>query len=253
MPQNENARSTAPASARERLLARAAHWFTAAGVIPALLALDAVMRDDLRMGLVWLGVALVIDGLDGPLARKAEVARVTPRFDGAALDLVIDYLTYAVIPALMVARFALVPENWELPAAAFIMATSLYCFGNRDMKTRDNYFQGFPALWNVVVLYIYVLASPAWLNLAVIAGLGLLTFVPLKFVHPFRVEKLRGLTFAVTGLWAAGAVFLVWFGRAPGGVPEALESAVLWVWIALSLYFAGLSLWRSAQTEEQGT
>lgn len=249
MPQNENARTTA----RERFLARAAHWFTAAGVIPALLALEAVMRDDFRMGLVWLGVALVIDGLDGPLARKADVARVTPRFDGAVLDFVIDYLTYTVIPALMVARFALVPENWELPAAAFIMATSLYCFGNRDMKTADNYFQGFPALWNVVVLYIYVLVSPAWVNLAVIAGLGLLTFVPLKFVHPFRVAERRGLTLVMTGLWAAGAVFLVWFGRAPGGAPEALESAVLWGWIAVSLYFAGLSLWRSARAEEQGT
>ncbi len=231
---------------QNRFAARFAHWFTASGVIPALLSIDAVMRDDFRMGLIWLGVAMIIDGLDGPLARKVDVFSHTPRFDGAVLDFVIDYLTYTVIPALMVARFALVPEPFELPAAAFIMATSLYCFGNKDMKTADNYFQGFPALWNLVVLYIYVLGTGALFNLALILALGALTFVPLKFIHPFRVREWRALTLPLTALWAAGAVFLVWFGNGPAPTPLLPESAVLGLWLLVSLYFAGLSLWRSA-------
>jgi phosphatidylcholine synthase len=223
----------------------AVHAFTASGVITALLAIAALIGGDLRLALLWLGAALIIDGFDGPMARKVRVTEYAPRFDGAVLDHVIDYLTYSVIPALLIYRFGLVPDGWGIPAAAYIMTTSLYCYGNREMKTHDNYFSGFPATWNMIVLCFYVLGTGPWVNLAVIAALGILTFVPLKFIHPFRVTTLRPLTLAVTTLWALATFWLV-VASGPDSEPSEAAPAAFWAFVASSLYFLGLCAWRSA-------
>lgn len=224
----------------------AVHAFTASGVVTGLLAIAALIAGDLRLALLWLGAALIIDGFDGPMARKVRVSEYAPRFDGAVLDLVIDYLTYTVIPALLIYRFGLVPDGWGIPAAAYIMTTSLYCFGNREMKTSDNYFSGFPAVWNLVVLYFYIAGSDVWLNLAVIAALGVLTFVPLKFVHPFRVVRLRALTLALTAVWALATFWLVLASAADRAPAEAAPLA-FWTFWSSSLYFLGLCIWRSVK------
>lgn len=226
------------------LAAWAVHAFTASGVVTGLLAISALISGDFRLALLWLGAALVIDGFDGPMARKVRVTEFAPSMDGAILDLVIDYLNYTVIPALLVYRFGLVPDGFAIPAAAYVMMTSLYCFGNRDMKTEDNYFQGFPAVWNLVVLYFYITSSNPWANLAVVAVLGILTFVPMKFVHPFRVRAFRGLTLAMTGAWGALTLVLV-LGSEPGHSPAAAMPVAYWAFLAVSLYFLGLCLWRS--------
>lgn len=233
------------APALNRISAWSVHLFTASGVIIALLAIDALIKNDARMVLLWLGAALIIDGLDGPLARKVNVTRYAPRFDGAILDLVIDYLTYAVIPALMVYHFGLVPPGWEIPAASFIMITSLYCFGNRDMKTDDNYFQGFPATWNLVVLFFFLLDTSLITNLVAITALGLLTFMPLKFVHPIRVVRWRVLTVAITVCWTTSTFWLIW---ATDMAHASLEAPLVYgLWYASSVYFLGLCIWRSGE------
>jgi phosphatidylcholine synthase len=232
------------------LAAWAVHAFTASGVVTGLLAIAALIAGDFRLALLWLGAALLIDGFDGPMARKVRVTEFAPRFDGAVLDLVIDYLNYTVIPALLVYRFGLVPAGFAIPAAAYIMTTSLYCFGNRDMKTPDNYFQGFPAVWNIVVLYMYIVASDPWANLAIIAALGILTFVPLKFVHPFRVKAFRSLTLAMTGAWAGLTLALVLTGS-PGLRPADAMPIAYAAFLAVSLYFLGLCLWRSFKGAEK--
>lgn len=220
------------------------HAFTASGVVAGLLAIAALITGDFRMVLLWLGAALLIDGFDGPMARKVKVTLYAPRFDGAVLDLVIDYLTYTVIPALMVYRFGLVPTGWAIPAAAYIMTTSLYCFGNRDMKTKDNYFSGFPATWNIVVLFFFIFWSPAWLNLLVIIALGILTFVPIKFIHPFRVKEYRPLTIAMTGIWG-GLTFALVVTSEPNVAPGTNAPAIYWAWVVICLYFAWICIRRS--------
>lgn len=234
----------APLPRRRVAAAWAVHAFTASGVVTGLLAIAALIAGDLRLALLWLGAALIIDGFDGPMARRVRVSEYAPRFDGAVLDLVIDYLTYTVIPALLIFRFGLVPDGWGIPAAAYIMTTSLYCFGNREMKTADNYFSGFPAVWNMVVLYFYIAGTGPWLNLAVIAVLGVLTFVPLKFVHPFRVVHLRVPTLLATAIWAAATFWLV-FQSVPGASLAATAPLAFWAFWASSLYFLCLCAWRS--------
>jgi phosphatidylcholine synthase len=159
---------------------------TASSAVLALLALAAVERAAWREALLWLLAALVIDGVDGTLARKARVAERLPRIDGSELDLVVDYLTYVFVPAWFLWRLGAFPQAMALPVVALILLSSLYTFARRDMKTEDGYLRGFPALWNIVALYIYAAAPDPWLAAAVALALVIMTFAPVHTVHPFR-------------------------------------------------------------------
>lgn len=228
----------------ERLRAWSIHVLTAVGMLPALMALAAIFNEDAPLALIWLGIALAVDSLDGPLARRYRISEALPRIDGAVLDHVVDYTTYTMIPAIFLYRFGLVPDGFGLPAAGFILVASLYCFANKDMKTGDNFFSGFPAAWNIAVLYFYILNSDPVLNLIVVVLCGILVFVPVKFVHPFRVQLFRPWTIALTLLWAVLAVYLVLATR--GGETAAAASPVaFWVFVMVSFYFLALSVWRS--------
>jgi phosphatidylcholine synthase len=192
-----------------RLGAACVHLLTASGAVLALLALRAVQQHDWQMMFVWLGVALIVDAIDGPLARKLEVKTVLPRFSGERLDLIVDYLTYVAVPAFALTEADILPEAWRLPAAAAILLSSLYHVADTGSKTEDGYFVGFPAIWNVVLLYLFALGLSPGVSLAIVAIFVLLTFVPLLAVHPFRVARWRLLTCAVTAIWAVAAAAAV--------------------------------------------
>ena len=235
----------------KRGVAWAVHAFTTCGIVLGFLALVAVLKGDLVAAFMWLGLALFVDGVDGTLARKARVLEYTPNVDGRTLDNVIDFFTYVAVPALMVYWFKMTPvdfffspQTWSLISAAAIMAVSCYTFANVGMKSDDYYFVGFPALWNVVVLYFFILQSSPVTNLVTIFILCILTFVPIKFVHPLRVTDWRAITIPLTVLWAAMSLSLIIQAkdRSDWGLVEDVQ---LWVWIATSLYFAGLSIWRT--------
>lgn len=175
-------------AAREVLLAWAVHLFTASGVVFALLAIEALWRDAWHEVLFWLLVALAVDGLDGTLARKFRVSEFVPRIDGAALDLIIDYLNYVLVPTMLIWRVELVPANLALPTFTLILTSSLYVFVRRDMKTTDGYFRGFPALWNVVAAYLILIAPEPWVCAIIIIALSLASFAPILVIHPFRTR-----------------------------------------------------------------
>jgi phosphatidylcholine synthase len=228
-------------------IAWAVHAFTTCGIVAGFLALVAVLKADAVAAFMWLGVALFVDGIDGSLARKAKVREFTPNFDGASLDLVIDYFTYVAVPALMIYWFNMVPvpyglqtETWSLISAATVMAVSCYTFANVGMKSEDYYFVGFPAVWNVVVLYFYVLDTGWLVNLITVAVLSILTFIPVKFVHPLRVTHWRNFTILVTILWATTTLVLVGFSK-----ENVFHEIAWWIWIAASLYFAWLTIYRT--------
>jgi phosphatidylcholine synthase len=224
----------------------AVHAFTASGIVLGFLALLAILQGD-RVGVfIWLGLALFVDGIDGTLARHMRVREVTPQFDGTTLDNVIDYFNYVAVPAMMI--YCFVPPGFEVPAAAAIMAVSLYTFANTGVKSHDYYFVGFPALWNLVVLYFHVLQTDPWLNLTVIVVCCILTFVPWKYVHPFRVKDWRRTTIPMTVLWAATSFRLVLIDPDSGKALEA-SPAVFWLWVAASLYFFVLSVLRTVRPD----
>lgn len=216
------------------------HAVTASGVILGLLALLAVLDGRPQVCLLWLGAALLVDGLDGTLARKFDVKGVLPHFDGSTLDLVIDYLTYVFIPAIFVYRFIPLPEYTLLLSLGVILLSSLFCFCNLNMKSKDNYFIGFPAAWNVVIVYLYLLDFDPWLSLVTILVLAGLTLTKMKFLHPFRVKQFMPLNIGVTLLWMAACALLI--------VQYPLNQAwLLLVWGLASAYFVGICLWRTVR------
>lgn len=191
------------ATTGQRALAWSVHLFTASGAVLALLALDSVQRGRLHEALLWLFVALAVDGIDGTLARAARVKELAARVDGNVLDLVIDYLTYVLVPTIFLWRAGLVPAEWALPLGALIQLSSLYVFARCDMKTEDGYFRGFPALWNVVALYLFVTGAGSWVGAAAVVAFATMSFAPVHVVHPFRVRGYGPALPALALLWAA--------------------------------------------------
>jgi phosphatidylcholine synthase len=194
----------------------AVHVFTAAGAALALAALIYAVRADWAAMFLCLGAALLIDGVDGTFARRFRVAELLPRWSGDVLDLVVDFTTYVFVPAYALAVSGLLPESVALPAAVLMVITGALYFADRNMKTADNYFRGFPALWNAAVFYLFLLRPQPWLAAAVIVVLAMLTFVPFKFVHPMRVSRLRALNVAALAAWSLLALIAVVRGLEPG-------------------------------------
>jgi phosphatidylcholine synthase len=190
-----------------RLAAFSVHIFTALGAGVALLALLEAVHEHWAGMFAWLGLALVIDALDGPIARRLEVARVQPDWSGEVLDLVVDFVTYVFVPAYAIAASGLLmPYAAPLLGAGIAVTSALY-FADRRMKSDDNHFRGFPALWNAAAFYLFLLhPSPVLASFAV-AGLIVLTFVPFHVIHPVRVARLRGFNLAVIAIWAVLAIF----------------------------------------------
>lgn len=188
------------------------HLFTASGVVIAFLALTAIDQGEWRTALLWLLAALAIDGVDGSLARAAKVKQHVPRIDGEAFDLIVDYLNYVFVPTVLICRAGLVPEALALPLAAAILLSSVYVFVRRDMKTADNYFRGFPALWNVVALYLFAARPGPEAGAAVVVLFAILSFAPIRFVHPFRVRDYQPWLKLLAILWAAATLALLWPG-----------------------------------------
>ena len=227
----------------DKIAAWAVHGFTASGAVLGFLAIISILNNDLVGAFLWLGLALLIDGIDGSLARKIGVLDKTPNIDGSTLDNVIDYLNYVIIPALMIYWFQMVPNGWEIILPAGMFAVSLYTFANMNMKTKDYYFSGFPAVWNIVVLYFYILNTHPIINVIIILLLFIFTFIPIKFVHPLRVKKIRNLTIFCTVLWSATTLKLVTTN--PDINLFAEQKIVLLIWIVCSIYFATICGTRS--------
>jgi len=197
----------------------AVHILTATGGVLGLFSLLSACDGQWTTSFAWLGAALIVDGVDGPLARMVDVKRILPRFSGEELDHLVDYVTYVTAPAFMVARAEIVPEGLRLPLAAVIMLVSLYHFSDTESKTADGYFVGFPAIWNVVVLYCFVLGFQPAVSASIIAICAVFTVIPLYWVHPLRVKRLRLLTSAVVSAWGAAAVSAI-LGGFPGSPAE---------------------------------
>src|ERR1700734_1381244 len=225
----ESAEKTTP----PRAAAFAVHIFTACGAACALLALIAAVSADWPKMFVWLGIALIIDGVDGTFARRLHTAELLPRWSGDVLDLVVDILTYVFVPAYAIATGGLLPQLLAIPLGALIVVTGSLYFADRQMKTADYYFRGFPALWNVAAFYLFLLKLSPWLNAAIVLALAVLSFAPFYVIHPMRISHLRMLTIAVMIIWTLLAIYAVARHLDPG----------FWAVVALCLlavYFVGV-------------
>ena len=217
------------------LRALSVHFLTATGAVFAMLAMLEAVKEDWPMMFVWLVVAFVVDGIDGPLARKYEVKVHAAQFDGVLLDLIIDYLTYVFIPAFALFYSGLLPGWTGWFALLIITFASVIYFADTRMKTADNSFQGFPGCWNMVVLVLFALEPPTGLSLLIIAALGIAMFLPLKFIHPVRTERWRSVSLPMALAWTFFAGWAAWVEFDP-------QSWAHWGLVVTSIYlvFAGV-------------
>lgn len=220
-------------------MAWAVHGLTASGCVAGLLALVAIGDAAWVRAFVWMGVAVFIDGIDGTLARRCQVGVMTPSFDGALLDNLADYLNYVVVPALFVHESAIMPPGWGWMMPAAMLVASGYQFCQRDAKTADHYFKGFPSYWNVVAFYLFFLGLPPWANVGIVAILVAGVFVPIRYLYPSRTAVLRRTTLMLSVCW--GVLIAVVLAQYPEPDP---------VWIYLSLgyvvYYLAVSVFVTA-------
>lgn len=195
----------------------ALHAFTATGVLVGMAALVAVLDGSARMAIIWLLVAQLIDGVDGPLARRLLPDEATTKFDGYVLDLVIDFVTCVLVPAAFLWQFRMVNHDRSgmIAVAALLMFSSLW-FSRTDQQDDDSWFHGFPAAWNMVVPTLWLLDSSPTVTMIVVGCLSILTMTNIQFAHPVRVVQWRIWNMSAISVWAFGVLLgTIWSPQVP--------------------------------------
>lgn len=226
---------------REKLLAWSAHLFTASGVLWGLLAILAIINQQWILSFAWMSVAILVDSVDGLLARRARVKEATPEFDGALLDNIVDYLNYTFVPAFFLIWTDFLPAQTGIVAATLILLASAYQFCQSDAKTADHYFKGFPSYWNIMVFYMFFLNWNPWVNLLVVIVLSISVFVPIKYIYPSRTRFYQGLTLSLATLWGITNIVLMI------NYPEQ-QPWLIWLSLSFALYYIGMSLYATFRT-----
>jgi len=220
----------APVSKFEQWRGFAVHLLTASGAFWAFLSIIAAADHRWVAMFGWLGLALFVDAIDGPMARKVEIQRVLPNWSGDVLDQIIDYATYVIIPAFALYESGMIGGALSFIAAAMIVISSAIYYADTRMKTTDYFFRGFPVAWNMVIFTFFAIQPNEITAFAFVAFCSIATFLPIKFLHPVRVKRLRPLNLAVCALWSV-------FGLA------ALYYAFdLPAWVKLGIVSTGLYL-----------
>jgi phosphatidylcholine synthase len=229
-----------------RLAAAAVHVYTACGSMLALLIVLAAF-DGEPVRALWLGlIAMIVDGTDGMLARWLRVKERLPWFDGARLDDIVDYLTYAFAPMLLLWSGHHLPAGFLGTGLMIVpLLASCYQFCRTDAKTDDHFFLGFPSYWNVVAFYAIVLhVTPAVLGGALLV-LSVLVFVPIRYLYPSRTPLHRTANLLLTTGWLA--CWAVILAQMPHPHPAVVVMSLAYV-----VYYVGLSLYLTVRARLAG-
>lgn len=219
-----------------KFLAWCVHAFTASGLFAAFMAILAIDNGDFRAAMLWLFLCQIIDGVDGTLARIFRVKEVLPEVNGTTIDYVIDFATYAIIPAYFFYQAELVPAPWGLYLTFLILLVSALYYGIDKMVSDDMHFIGFPVMWNMVVLFLYfVFDLSAIGNALLIIFFAILHFIPIKFAYPSRARRFKWLILGNTVLCLSAVLGAVWW------YPEA-PAIILWIAIITVLIYGILAV-----------
>ena len=219
-----------------QLAAWLVHFYTATGAVLAFMATVAAFDGLFREAFLLLVAATLVDATDGTLARRAGIPGVTPGFDGARLDDIVDYLTFVFVPMAILYCAGDLPDGWGLVIVGAVLLSSAYGFSSLDAKTADYFFTGFPSYWNIVALYLHAARTPALFNAVVLLAFVALVFVRIGYVYPSRTPVLRGLTNALAAVWAMMMGAVVWL------LPD-VPRWLLIVSLFFPIYYAALSFW----------
>lgn len=227
---------------RARFASWLVHAFTASGAYVGLMALLAIYQGKLVAAFWLMGLAIVIDAVDGLFARLIRVKSVLPQIDGALLDNIVDFFTYTIVPAFFLLVVPVLPGFWCFPCVLAIVFSSAYQFTQVDAKTSDHFFKGFPSYWNIAVLYLFFWQMAPWINLVILFGLAVLSFVPIKYVYPSRLDylthsrPLRVAMLVATILWGGATAGMLWDYPKSSALLVSFSMGYLILYVAISLY-----------------
>lgn len=208
------------------------HILTASGSFLAFLALVAAAEGRFVAMFWWLGLALLVDGIDGPIARRLNVKEILPTWSGEQLDNVIDYVTYVLIPAFALYQSGMIGETMSFVCAGLIVISSAIYYANMGMKTEENFFSGFPVVWNMLVFTLFAIEASEWTAMIVVFVAVVLTFLPIWFLHPVRVIRLRTINLAIFLAWC---IFSGWSLLLNFNSPDWLIYAIVVTALYLSI------------------
>lgn len=214
------------------------HVMTASGALAGFLALQAAFDGEIRSALVWLVVCQVLDGIDGPIARRYDVTVHVPNIDGRVLDLVVDYVTCVVVPTVLLINLELVPGSLSSPMAAAILISSALWFARVDQETDDAWFRGFPGMWNIVVPSFLILGTSQTAAALICVAGCVLQLSNVEFPHIVRAPAMRKLTVAVTIVYFSAFVAL------SATYPRS-NSALRAVVLVAPVYIGLIVIWRA--------
>ena len=227
----------------------ALHAMTASGAVAGLLALQAIVDNNIRGALIWLVVCQVLDGLDGPIARKIDVVIHAPRVDGFILDLIVDYLTCVVVPVALLLRLELLPHDFQTLIASLILLISALWFARSDIETQDHWFNGFPAVWNLAVPTYLVLGLSKNSVAVITLILCFSQLTTIKFPHIIRVEVFRYITLPLGILYIGNLFYLSWNYSNETGIDHHLASKIFMS--LFPLYIGVISIWRTSKPDSE--
>jgi phosphatidylcholine synthase len=212
-----------------RLKALSVHLLTASGAVLSMFAMLAAVEGNWSLMFLWLVFALIVDGIDGPLARRFDVTRNWPTYDGVLMDLIVDYLTYVFIPAFALFKSGLLTGWTGWIAIIVICYGSVIYFADTRMKTKDKSFAGVPACWNMVVLVLFATQPGEMVILLVVILLTVAMFTNLKFIHPVRTSRWYEISLGVCIAWIVLAGWAAWWDFNEGPIAK-------WLLVLTSLY-----------------
>lgn len=242
---------------QRRLAGWGVHIFTASGAFVGLLAMLEIYNHRLLPAFWLMGVAVVIDAVDGMFARLIKVKMVVPEINGELLDNIVDFFNYTIVPAFFLLVTPLVPPYWCLVCVIAITFSSAYQFTQVDAKTSDHFFKGFPSYWNIVIFYLFFWQMNAWTNLIILLALAVLSFVPIKYIYPSRLDYLthnNTLRFAVllaTVIWGLATWGLMRCYPDSNTLLVTISMIYMIMYFVISLYRTWVPLSRNREQENK--
>ncbi len=229
-------------SLTRRILAWSVHALTASGAFIGVLTLVAIYHHDLLAALWLMTTAILIDAVDGMFARKVQVRAAVPQIDGALLDNIVDFVNYTIVPCFFLLATPMLPGSMALWVIMAVTLASAYQFTQVDAKTKDHFFKGFPSYWNIAVFYLFFWQLSATANAIILVTLALLSFIPIKYVYPSRVDYLSENRWVRIGMvvltccWGVSTTGLLWLYPATNGLLVSVSLGYLLIYFAMSLY-----------------
>lgn len=229
-------------SLKQRIAGWLVHAFTASGAFVGILALSAIHQQNYLSALWLMCMAILIDAVDGMFARMIDIKVAVPSVDGALLDNIVDFFNYTIVPAFFLLVSNLIHEEWRYVCVAVIVLSSAYQFTQVDAKTSDHFFKGFPSYWNIAVFYLFFWQMSELVNLIILLVLAALSFVPIKYVYPSRMDYLAesnlprlAMLFA-TLCWGATTIYLLWLYPESNPILVSISMGYMILYVVISLY-----------------